>query len=193
MLGDNGFVRPFLFGKSKKVTVGFSLGFQNFPYHWTDPNTYNARGQFCGGADLGSLAMQRLNFFDVLFVNNPVDSSDIRYGGNPPRDGNVFICRFYLFNANYFYVRFLTDETCNDTYTAYTDKYPIIGKSSLIPCDFSDSFTYFEVSVDTNGAITSSGSAEVRMNGKTVYRKDNIVSSAYLKYGSDPYSDLYIS
>lgn len=184
------FVRPFLFRKSRKVTVGFSFGFQVQRYDrpWTGNRSFsNANG-------LGiSNWTDKIICFDINFIGTPnlVDLSKNSAGYNnkhPSLDTILFRCRVYFTNEHSICIRFFPDNPYTLDHNAYTGLYPLYPSSGNIPCDLTDAFNYFEVSVDSDGATNSQGRAEFRLNGKTVFALDDIITSAYLKYGSDAFS-----
>jgi hypothetical protein len=182
---EKSYLRPFLFPKSRKVTVGFSFGFQLQNYVFSTNRSYPG-SLFSSAVNLYS-GWGSLLFFDVCFLNNPKPLASTLFSSG---DGVAFICRFYITKDHSVNIRFMPAEIYNSTHSAFTDLYPPISSSGEIPIDLFDSFNYIEVSVDSSGAINSNGSAEVRINGKTVYRRENIVSSAYLLWGSDTFSEL---
>lgn len=198
ILGGDGYLRPRVFQKSRKVFFGFAL--------CGTPRWYASSGSrwvrnFCSfnGANGGDMSF---GYLDVCFINNPYDfvgnsvvpNNDVRFrnGTFEAKEGVVFTCRVFFINDHTIAAQFITGkELYSDFYcSSYKTAYPPIPHSGYIDCDLTDGFVYFEVAVDSDNAVGSGGSAELRLNGKTVYKQENIVGSAYLDWGSDPYSDL---
>ena len=186
------YLRPGLFEKSRKLYVGFSLGCLNKAVSFST-DQYGSYFFHSGNSinESGKLFADHCAYLDVRFVTRLVSGNSVTNGYINENEFVSFIARIYLRNSNAIGVRFITGKGISNhrpsTSTLIGD-YPIIPQSGLIPCDLSAS-NYFEFMVDSNGAINSTGCAEFRLNGKTVYRQDGIVTSAYKDYSSDTFSD----